>query len=224
MEQSCSGKVIPVVTKTVSDQVYDRIKASILNGQYSPGTRIVQEEFTQQFQVSRTPVREAFQRLKSEGLIVTKPFYGAEVFSLSLDELQEVYDVRIQIEIYSAQKACERFTDQEIDELEQINRFDKEDLQDISLCMEKDRKFHRYICCRAVSPYIITILESLWDKCDPYKSLYFMSQENISYMINEHEAMVKYLRKRDKEKLAIYIRRHLQDVVMKISAVNNLST
>lgn len=223
MEQNSAEKVDPVITRTVSDQVYDRIKASILSGQYSPGTRIVQEEFTQQFQVSRTPVREAFQRLKSEGLIVIKPFYGAEVFSLSLDELQEVYDIRIQIEIYSAEKACDLFTDQEIDELALINRFSKKELKDVTSCMMKDRQFHRYICCKAVSSYIVTILESLWDKCDPYKSLYFMSQENISYMVSEHEEIVACFRKRDKKNLSRYIRSHLQDVVMKISAINQLS-
>ncbi len=73
----------PIVTETVSDKVYRHLKDAIIRGDLRRGQRIVQEQLTEELQVSRTPIRDALQRLSAEGLVVSKPFHGAVVFELS---------------------------------------------------------------------------------------------------------------------------------------------
>lgn len=217
MKQFESSLTEPVNSQTVSEQVYNRIKAAILSGEFAPGERIVQENITQQLNVSRTPVREALQRLSSEGLVTLRPFYGAQVFNLSIENLREIYDIRVLIETYAAHKSCSLLQDSDIDELEAMNNLIRDKKNSIQDCMAYDRSFHQAICCASLSDYIIQLLEGIWDKCDPYKSLYFSSHENLEHMIIEHEQVISSLRKRDENAVAAAIKRHLEDVVDKIS-------
>ncbi len=207
----------PVKSMTVSEQVYAKIKTAILNGELTPGQRIVQEDLTEQLNVSRTPVREALQRLKSEGLVTIKPFYGAMVFQVSIRELSEIYDIRIQIERYAIQKAFVLFTDEDIRELDNLNMRIRRERTDHMALMDYDREFHRLLCSKGVCEYVYQMLNGLWNQCDPYKSLYISNAENAQTMISEHEAIVKCLKKRDMRGVDRAVTRHLEDVVDKIS-------
>lgn len=223
MKQFESALTEPITSQTVSEQVYNKIKSAILTGEFAPGSRIVQENITQQLNVSRTPVREALQRLSSEGLVTLKPFYGAQVFNLSIENLHEIYDIRILIESYAARKSCFLLSDSDIDELEEMNNLIRDKQNSIQDCMAYDRSFHQAICFASLSDYIIQILESIWNKCDPYKSLYFSSHDNLAHMIVEHDQVISSLRKRDEAAVVDAIKRHLEDVVNKISQIKEQS-
>ena len=208
----------PVRSMTVSEQVYNKIKSAILNGELTPGERIVQEDLTEQLRVSRTPVREALQRLKSEGLVTIKPFYGAMVFQVSIKELSEIYDIRISIERYAIQKAFPLLTDTDIQELDKLNTMVREKTSDHLGLMDYDREFHYLLCHKGVCEYVNQLLNGLWNQCDPYKSLYISNPDNAQTMISEHEAIVKCLKKHDMRGVDRAVTRHLDDVVDKISA------
>ncbi len=208
----------PVRSMTVSEQVYNKIKSAILNGELTPGERIVQEDLTEQLRVSRTPVREALQRLKSEGLVTIKPFYGAMVFQVSIKELSEIYDIRISIERYAIQKAFPLLTDTDIQELDKLNSMVREKTSDHLGLMDYDREFHYLLCHKGVCEYVNQLLNGLWNQCDPYKSLYISNPDNAQIMISEHEAIVKCLKKHDMRGVDRAVTRHLDDVVDKISA------
>ncbi len=208
----------PVRSMTVSEQVYNKIKTAILNGELTPGERIVQEDLTEQLRVSRTPVREALQRLKSEGLVTIKPFYGAMVFQVSIKELSEIYDIRISIERYAIQKAFPLLTDTDIQELDKLNTMVREKTSDHLGLMDYDREFHYLLCHKGVCEYVNQLLNGLWNQCDPYKSLYISNPDNAQNMISEHEAIVKCLKKHDMRGVDRAVTRHLDDVVDKISA------
>ena len=208
----------PVHSMTVSEQVYTKIKTAILNGELTPGERIVQEDLTEQLNVSRTPVREALQRLKSEGLVIIKPFSGAMVFQASIKELSEIYDIRIQIEKYAIQKSFPLLTDEAIQELDNLNIRIRQEEPDHMRLMDYDREFHYLLCSKGVCDYVYQMLNGLWNQCDPYKSHYISNPENIKTMISEHEAIVKCLKIRDLRGVDRAVTRHLDDVVDKISA------
>lgn len=207
----------PVSSETVSEQVYRRIKEAIINGELAQGERIVQEDLTKQLNVSRTPVREALQRLKSEGLVTIRPFYGAMVFQISLKELSEIYDVRIQIENYSLQKSYPLFDDKDIDELETLNRISRESDPSLMELMDYDRQFHYLLCHKGIGDYINQVLNGIWNQCDPYKSFYLSKSQNVQKMISEHENIVKCLKNKDFRGVDRALVRHLEDVVDKIS-------
>lgn len=87
-------------------QVYPVLREAILAGMLPPGTRLREEVLAEQYGVSRTPVREALRRLYTEGLVRLERNRGAVVTLLALDELDEVYDIRLALETLAAVRAA----------------------------------------------------------------------------------------------------------------------
>lgn len=83
---------------TVVDAVADRLRHEILAGVHPPGARLRQDAIARRFGVSITPVREAFTLLRSEGLVRTDAHRGVQVFAPTVDDLTELYDLRITLE------------------------------------------------------------------------------------------------------------------------------
>lgn len=105
--------------------VYERIRAAIAEGRFRPGVRLVEQRLAEEFEVSRTPVREAIRLLEAEGLVVTSPNRGAMVRELSLDDVRDSYELRARLESYAAARAATRIGPQHIERIEQaVDRFD----------------------------------------------------------------------------------------------------
>lgn len=113
----------PVVTgparRTAAPSAYDQIRTAIVEGRYSPGTRLVEQRIAEEFDLSRTPVREALRTLEAEGLVRIEPHRGATVRSLSVAEVVDLYDLRARLEGYAAELAAQRRDD---DDLAAIDR------------------------------------------------------------------------------------------------------
>lgn len=100
-------------------QVYEMLKKSILDGEYSPGDRLNESELAESMGVSRSPIREAIQRLAKEGLVEIIPRKGLFVTKLTLEMVEELFELREVLEIKSAELAANRITD---DDLNQISK------------------------------------------------------------------------------------------------------
>lgn len=84
---------------TVSQVVTDRLRQDILDGRYGPGDRITVNEIAQEYGVSHTPVREAFQSLKGERLVEILQYKGAVVKQMDIKTVADIYDVRCAVEV-----------------------------------------------------------------------------------------------------------------------------
>ncbi len=209
---------IALNSTTVSDRVYKWIKDAIISGVLAPGERIIQEQLTQQLCVSRTPVRDALQRLSTEGLVVMKPFYGAMVFELSYKDLSEIYELRILLEQFAARKAIKEISESELSGLEELNALIEQNKGNVQTCMSYDREFHSSLCSVGQSNFIIEVLTSMWNKCDPYKSFYYTINGNIDRTIAEHAEILRCLQAKDEDGLTKAIDHHLRDVVHTVSS------
>ena len=202
---------------TVSDSVYLWIKNAIVQGDFKPGEHIPQESLTKKLGVSRTPVRDAIKRLEAEGLLITRPHCGAVVFHLSRERLNEIYDIRITLEQYCAERTCLRATDAELDSLEKASLR----MLDVSggsrEFMQLDRQFHRMICTPSGCNDTVSILEGLWDKCDSFKSIYYSLKGRRDATLSEHARIVQGMRSRDIAVARKAISDHLKDVVRSVS-------
>jgi DNA-binding GntR family transcriptional regulator len=88
----------PTVPSTRSEWVQERLRDAILQGELEPGQRLAANDLAQQWDVSPTPLREAFQRLASDGLVSVSPQRGARVASPSVETAVEIYELRILLE------------------------------------------------------------------------------------------------------------------------------
>ncbi|MEX2291159.1 MAG: GntR family transcriptional regulator [Mycobacteriales bacterium] len=99
-----------------ADAAYAAVRRQILEGRHPAGSWLREEEIAASTGVSRTPVREALQRLRAEGLVEILPNRGATVASeWSAEQLDEIYDMRSLLEGYAARRAAERFTADSVD-------------------------------------------------------------------------------------------------------------
>ncbi len=94
--------------RSLADDVADRLRAAIISGHFGPGERLREETLAKTIGVSRGPVREALVRLQREGLIVMRRNRGAVVARLSAEDLDEVYSLRVAIEVLAVERAAER--------------------------------------------------------------------------------------------------------------------
>jgi DNA-binding GntR family transcriptional regulator len=109
---------------TKADDIALAIEEAIVSGELAPGTVLRQEHLSEQFQVSRTPIREALRRLAALGLVSFVPNRGVRVRTLSREDLHEAFLVRAELESLATAIAAEKITDEELAELEEAeNRF-----------------------------------------------------------------------------------------------------
>jgi DNA-binding GntR family transcriptional regulator len=102
------------------EKTYDYLKTNILSGHFIPGERLAEEHLAEELGVSRTPVREALHKLEQEGLIEPLESRGFCVPQDSIEEIEDLFDIRTVLEGYTLKIICERITDEQIAMLEEI--------------------------------------------------------------------------------------------------------
>lgn len=96
---------------TFRQHIAERLRAAILAGELAPGAPLVETSLAAQFAVSRGPLREAMRELIEEGLLVTVPYTGTHVISLSVDDIREIYSMRIVLERFAFEQAWNKRDD-----------------------------------------------------------------------------------------------------------------
>jgi DNA-binding GntR family transcriptional regulator len=109
-----------IVPTGLADEIAYRLQASILDGEYPPGTRLNQDELCARFGVSRTPVREALRKLQAQNLVELVPNKGATVRVPTREELNEVYEIRAELEGFATELAAGQMTPAAIDRLRRL--------------------------------------------------------------------------------------------------------
>src|SRR5512136_799218 len=106
---------------TLREKILETIRDAILRGALKPGEKVAEPELAERFGISRTPIREAFRQLESEGYLTVFPRKGAVVVSFSQRDIEEFYAIKSILEGYAARRACEKLTPREMDKLQTIN-------------------------------------------------------------------------------------------------------
>lgn len=103
-----SGLILKLPKSTFRTHIAEQLRAAIFSGAIAPGAPLVETTLAKQFDVSRGPLREALRQLAEEGLIVTVPYTGTHVISLSVDDCREIYSMRVTLECFAFELAWER--------------------------------------------------------------------------------------------------------------------
>lgn len=189
----------------------EELRKLILSGELEPGARLRQVELAERFNVSTTPVREAFTALAKVGLVQHDAQRGVVVFSPSLEDIAENYEIRLELEPLAAQIAAQRITDAEVDDLDDIIA---------QMCAEHDtpayqqlnRAFHRAIHVAARRPRLLEIIESLRDAAEAYIRLDIVARPDPVYneaAHRQHEGIAQALRARDAQLARHRVQEHL---------------
>jgi DNA-binding GntR family transcriptional regulator len=179
-------------------QAGEMLKKSILEGKYKPGTRLNEAELASSMGVSRSPIREAIQRLAKEGLVNIVPRKGAFVNDLTFEEVEELYELREALEIKAAELAAQRISDEEIDQISRLLDRTSNALQRKKYAQYPwDLDFHRQVAHCAKNRYIE---EKIYDTNIHLLLIRHKSGSEIGRAekaLKEHEKIFKGLEKRD---------------------------
>jgi DNA-binding GntR family transcriptional regulator len=129
---------------TTADAVAAQLRSALHQGRWAPGSPLRQEELAAEFGVSRIPVREALNKLQAEGLVVVEPNRGAFVARLSVDEVREIFDLRVLLECDALRHAIAQHTPRTLRQLAALQaELDAED--DPALWLATDAAFHQVL-------------------------------------------------------------------------------
>src|SRR5947209_3109497 len=112
--------LVPPSRRSLAENVADRIREAIYNGQLAPNERLREETLADFLRVSRGPIREALSQLEREGLVIKEPNRGATVARLSREDLREVYSLRLALEQLALQEAIQHAETRHLDEMQQV--------------------------------------------------------------------------------------------------------
>lgn len=192
------------VNRGLGVDIAERLRSAIVNGLFGPGERLPEEQLARTMGVSRGPVREALTQLEREGLIVTRRNRGAFVAQLAMEDLDEVYTLRVAIERLAVERCVERATESDIDELQAV--VDKiAELMDRGIteqeAAELDLQFHDIIY-RAGGH---RRLYETWGTLRPQIHVLLLNRNVASedfrqMVVPSHQQIVDAIRERDVEK------------------------
>ncbi|TGA99887.1 GntR family transcriptional regulator [Sporolactobacillus shoreae] len=187
--------------QNASLKAYESIRDMILNGEIPTGARIVEDKLASIVGVSRTPIREAIQRLEQEHLIVNKLVVKPEE-----KELRNSFQVRILLEGYSAHCAAMYFTEHDLESLSECVRIGR--TGSIDEIMKANERFHDVIVQASNNPIMI-------DMIDHMKSIIYLFRRTVishnrPFLIDEHEKIYQTIRARDAENAERMMKEHLQ--------------
>ncbi len=207
------GKDRTAVQKEVTDKyslrgrVFHRIREDILSGKYSENEELKEATIGAEFGVSRTPVREALRQLELEGLVNIVPNKGAYVTGISAKDTQDIYVIRSYLEGLAARWACERITEEDIENLEEIvylSEFHAKKKHYEQL-VELDNKFHESIYRASGSKILEHELTTFHHYLERIRKQSLQKEKRALQSNEEHTAILEAIRQRDgdlAEKLA----------------------
>ena len=197
-------------TRDMTWTVYSSLRESILNGTLPPGESLSQVQLANQLGVSRGPLREAVRMLQREGLVEAEVNRRGRVSSFSIDDLEQLYAMRIVHESLAIRINVPRFTKRDIDALRScLRRMEALAGQDLRLWQGVDREFHFTLLAHAGDRLMRTIRE-LYDHADRYRWLYIKGVPRaLSIAAEEHTAIFDATVEGDAALAAAHLARHL---------------
>lgn len=202
---------IELVSETITQQVYSRLKSQIHRRELPPGSRLVTTTIANEMGVSLTPVREALRSLEKDGLVENRPHRGAVVAGVSRRELEELFSVRTPLEALAARTAAAN-RDADLKPLEEALTAARDAVakHDMNAWLEADLQFHRAIAVASDNRELLRIIESLRERLRRFlHASRFWS--NVPDGADEHEAIydaIKHHKAGQAEKL---MKQHLDE-------------
>jgi len=197
-------------TRSRADFVYDSLRDAIWEGRFAHGERIREEEIAGVLGVSRTPVREALQRLQQRGLLVVGPGRGLVVAQLTKQQVFELYAMREILEGSAARFAARHANEAEIEILYRIQRELAESSGEALALINLNRRFHQAIYEAAHNQYLLQTLDTLNDSMALLHSATFRVPSRRPQTDEEHRHIVEAIEKRDPEAAEKAAREHIR--------------
>lgn len=210
-----------ITRRTLHDEVLERVRDMIIEGQLAPGQRINEGLIGTQLGVSRTPLREAIKTLASEGLVEILPAKGAVVRKFSARDLADILEVIKSLEQLGGRIACAQASDATIAAIHKMHQ----DM--LALYATRDRldyfklnqAIHSAIVAASGNPVLLEMHTTLQSRIKRLRFVGNEGPEKWAGAVAEHEEMMAALLKRDADALSEAIGRHMDVTLLRVREV-----
>ncbi len=197
---------------SLKDRVYQNIKFQIIIGVLKPGTRLPEEELSKAMNISRAPIREAFNRLEKEGFVTVIPRKGAAVSKVTAQAIEDLFEIRETLESLAVKKSKGKIS---IEELEEVgNGFKKfinksTNTENCIQYLSLDKKFHDLLSQNCGNKKLIDLLANLQEQIHWLRNI---SLKRITFAgsVGEHLEIIEALQKKDEKLILKALLQHLE--------------
>ncbi|MDS9472478.1 GntR family transcriptional regulator [Sporosarcina pasteurii] len=208
--------MIKIETSSLTKQVYDILRKSIISREYLPGDKLDILTLADTFGVSRSPVKDAINQLVHEGLIEVIPRKGTYVSQLSFNEFTDILDARLMIEKWAAEQIIESAAKRQIDECTEIV-VNMDNLLDLSPFpfeeyLELDIRLHKTLVELANNANVKQIYNSLNTHVSLSRIVYSTSLESTIARHKDHWNLIKALKDRNLNAFTDTITMHIHSL------------
>lgn len=205
----------PLAVLNLRDHIEEKLRAAILRGIFKPGDHLVETTIAEQLRVSRAPVREALSALERAGLVVCIPRKGYFVIDFTEKDVEEIYSLRLLLELGALRRAISRITEADLKELQAlVHRLDESArrMEAPEETVALDLSFHGHICKLADHERLL----SCWDNLRAQAQLLVGVTTKTHYDHPEepgklHQAILDAIREQDLARAEQVLTTHMED-------------
>jgi DNA-binding GntR family transcriptional regulator len=157
--------------RTMAEAALERLREAIILGELTPGTPLRLEDLARSLGTSISPIREAVRQLEARGLAEHVPHHGAKVVALDIEELRELFSIRLALETMAVRRAAELFeAEDERAAREQLVELDRaRKARDARAAVRAHTAFHFALYEAARSGSLLRMIRPAWDSCERYR-------------------------------------------------------
>jgi len=199
--------------RTVPEMVTNILREAILAGELKGGAQLKQEELAAQFNVSMSPVREALKNLEAEGLVKFYPNRGAAVSELSVEETQEIFDIRLFLELGALELSIPNLSEADLTKAEKILEQTDHETSG-NRWGELNWQFHETLYRPAYRPKLMIMIQNMHNNVERYMRLYLSTMNYQVRSQQEHRLLLAACKRRDIQEAQRILRAHMADARM----------
>jgi len=194
------------------EKIFKTIRDRIVYMEYPPGKLLPEKDLCDEFKVSRTPIREAIQKLKEMKLVTVIPRYGTYVSPVDINEIRSAFEVKIKLEGLAGEVAAKRITADKLAEMKAL--IEKADallkVDGHRHLIEIDAQFHEIIYQATQNPILLEMLENLHSRCARLWNSALSEVIPIATIITQLKEIYSCLERRDSQKARQLMEDHVR--------------
>lgn len=204
-----------VVSNSISNQVYEILRKSVVTLKFEPGLNISEKEIAEKLQVSRTPVREAFVRLAQEELLEIYPQKGSFISLIELEKVEEARFIREHLELATISLACQYADQQQLKALKENLLLQENSVKEkeFNTFFELDEEFHRMLVEISGKKMVWSAIQKLDVHLKRIRVLSLVKKDTLESLVKDHKEILAAVEARNEEEAKQLLQTHLRHVL-----------
>ncbi|GLC29886.1 GntR family transcriptional regulator [Clostridium omnivorum] len=201
--------------KPIREVVYESLRRTIISGVIPAGERIVEKEYAERLNISRTPVREALRLLEMEELVEYLPRTGVVVKRISVEDAIEIYKIRHSLEVLASINAMDNITEEEIRDIENLLDITEQKNKegDVEEVIRLFGVFNTKIYEASRMKRLANMISRLNEYLQRFRNISISENERREKALREHRIILKAIAEKNKDQIDDIIKKHLEDSI-----------